>query len=87
MACNIVFNNIPPPELQKAICKAIRDGIGERQGDWNVVVYQAPNYPAFAIRIEGPEGLRWSWTFFEQEQAPGIYPAECCQWHQWPDVA
>jgi hypothetical protein len=35
-----------------------------------VVVYQSPDYPAFAVRIDGPKGLRWSWTLREQEQAP-----------------
>ena len=70
MSCNIASNNILSPEVQKAVSKAVRDGISERLGEWNVVIYQAPDYPAFAIRIEGPKGLRWSWTFFEQEQAP-----------------
>jgi hypothetical protein len=70
MSCTIVSNNIPPLEIRKAVNKAVRDGIGDRLGEWNVVVYQAPDYPAFAVRIEGPDGLRWSWTFFEHEQAP-----------------
>jgi len=37
-----------------------------------VVVYQAPDYPEFAVKIDGPKFLRWSWTFREQEQAPDL---------------
>ena len=37
-----------------------------------MVIYQAPDYAAFAVRIEGPKGLRWNWTFYEQEQAPEL---------------
>jgi hypothetical protein len=70
MSCTIASNNIRSPELREAVSKAVRDGIGERLGEWNVVVYQAPDYPAFAVSIEGPKGLHWSWTFFEREQAP-----------------
>ncbi len=70
--CSIISNNIPSPELRDAVSKAVCDGIGERRGGWNVIVYQAPDYPAFAVRIEGPKGLRWSWTFFEQEQVPEL---------------
>lgn len=68
MSCTIVSNNISALEVREAVSKTVRDGIGQRLGEWNVVVYQPPDYPAFAIRIEGPKGLRWSWTFFEQEQ-------------------
>jgi hypothetical protein len=68
MSCTIVSNNISAPEVRDAVSKTVRDGIGQRLGEWKVVVYQPPDYPAFAIRIEGPKGLRWSWTFFEQEQ-------------------
>jgi hypothetical protein len=68
MSCTIVSNNIPSPEVRDAVSKAVCEGIGERLGEWSVVVYQAPDYPAFAVRIEGPKGLRWSWTFFGQEQ-------------------
>ena len=68
--CTIVSNNVPFPELRDAVSEAIRAGIGERLGKWNVVVYQAPDFPELAVRIEGPQGLRWSWTFREQEQAP-----------------
>jgi hypothetical protein len=70
MSCTIVSNNILSPEVRESVNTAIRNGIGERVGEWNVVVYQALDFPALAIRIEGPKGLRWSWTFFEQEQAP-----------------
>ena len=34
------------------------------------MVYQAPDYLGFAVRIEGPKNLRWGWTFREQEQSP-----------------
>ena len=70
MPCTIASNNIPAPELREAVSKAIRDAVGERPGKWTVIVYQAPDFPAFAIRVEGPEGLHWSWTFFEREQSP-----------------
>jgi hypothetical protein len=70
MSCTIVSNNIPCSDLRDAANEAVRAGIGERVGEWNVVVYQSPNYPAFAVRIDGPKGLRWSWTFREDEQAP-----------------
>jgi hypothetical protein len=70
MSCIIASNNILSPEVQRAVSKAVSDGIREGQGEWNVVIYQAPDYPAYAVRIEGPKGLRWSWTFYEQEQAP-----------------
>lgn len=70
MPSTIVSNNIPSPELREAVNKAVREGIGDRLGEWKVIVYQAPDHLAFAVRIEGPEGLRWNWTFFGQEQAP-----------------
>jgi hypothetical protein len=70
MPYSIVSNNIPSPVIQNAVSDAVRDGIGERPGEWNVEVYQAPDCPELAVRIEGPKGLRWSWTFREQEQAP-----------------
>ncbi len=68
MACNFASNNIQSPELRDAVSKAVCDGIGGKAGDWSVVIYQAPDYPALAIRIEGPKGLHWSWTFYEREQ-------------------
>ena len=70
MSCTVVSNNIPSAELREAVSRAVRDGIGERAGEWNVVVYQAPDCPELAVRIDGPNGLRWSWTYREQEQAP-----------------
>ena len=70
MPCTIISNNIPSAELREAVSEAVRDGIGERPGEWNIVVYQAPDYLGFAVRIEGPKSLRWSWTFREDEQSP-----------------
>jgi hypothetical protein len=70
MSCTIVSNNIPFPDLRNAANEAVRAGIGERLGEWNVAVYQALDCPELAIRIEGPKGLRWNWTFREEEQAP-----------------
>lgn len=69
MSCTIVTNNISTPQLRASASKAVCEGIGERSGDWRVDIYQAPDYPAFAIRIVGPRGLRWDWTFYEQEQS------------------
>jgi hypothetical protein len=79
MSCTIVSNNISAPELREAVSEAVRNGIGERAGGWNAVVYQAPDYPEFAIRIEGPKSLRWSWTFREQEQAPEFIQQKVAQ--------
>ena len=50
MACMIVSNNIPSPEAREAVNTAIRGGIGERDGDWKVVVYQAENYPGVGCK-------------------------------------
>jgi hypothetical protein len=69
MSCSVISNNISSTELRDAVSKAVCDGIGERRGEWNVVVYQALDHLGIAVRIDGPKGLRWSWTFFEQEQA------------------
>jgi hypothetical protein len=79
MSCTIASNNISSPELRTAVSEAIRDGIGERPGDWNVVVYQASDCPELAVRIEGPKSLRWSWTFREQEQAPAFMQQKVAQ--------
>jgi hypothetical protein len=71
MPCTIVSNNIAAPQLREEVSKAICDAIGERPGGWSVVVYQAPDYPGLGVRIQGPKGLRWNWTFFgEKEQSP-----------------
>jgi hypothetical protein len=70
MSCTIVSNNTPSPQLREAVSKAICDGIGDRPGEWSVVVYQAPDYPGLAVRITGPKGVHWNWTFFGQEQSP-----------------
>ena len=70
MACTIVSNNIPSPDLREAVSTAIHAGIGEREGDWEVVVYQAEDYPGLAVKIEGPREMRFGWTFFGKEQAP-----------------
>jgi hypothetical protein len=70
LSCAIVSNNVSDPEIRDALDQAARNGVGERLGDWNVVIYQAPDCPELAVRIEGPQGLRWSWTFRENEQAP-----------------
>ena len=70
MACTIVSNNISIPETREAVSAAIRAGIGEREGDWEVVVYQAEDYPGLAVRIAGPREMRFGWTFFGKEQAP-----------------
>src|ERR1019366_1786562 len=43
-----------------------------RIGNWNITVYQALDYPAFGIRINGPENLRWEWSVYENEQSPEI---------------
>ena len=72
MSCTIASNNIPSPQLREAVSKAVCDAIGQRPGDWFVAVYQAPDYPGIAIRIDGPQGLRWSWTFVGLEQAPAF---------------
>lgn len=72
MPCAIVSNNIQSQEIREAVNEAVRDGVGERAGEWKAVVYQAHDYPALAVRIEGPKGLRWSWTFREKEQVPAF---------------
>ena len=72
MACTIVSNNIASPQLRESISNAVIDGIGERSGNWNITVYQALDYPAFGIRINGPENLRWEWSVYENEQSPEI---------------
>jgi len=66
----IVSNNIRSPETREAVSTAIRAGIGEREGDWEVVVYQAEDYPGLAVRIAGPRQMRLGWTFFGEEQTP-----------------
>jgi hypothetical protein len=68
--CTIISNNIESPDQRNAVSEAIRDGIGEKPGEWEVIVYQALDYAGVAIRISGPENLRWNWTFFGKEQAP-----------------
>jgi hypothetical protein len=70
MSCTIVRNNISAPQLRASTSGAVREGIGERSGDWQVDIYQAPDYPEIAITIAGPQGLSWDWTFYEQEQSP-----------------
>jgi len=72
MACTIVSNNISTPETREAVSAAIRAGIGEREGNWEVVVYQAEDYPGLAVRIAGPREMRFGWTFFGKEQAPEL---------------
>ena len=72
MACTIVSNNIASPQLRESISNAVIDGIGERSGNWKITVYQALDYPAFGIRINGPENLRWEWSVYENEQSPEI---------------
>jgi len=68
MACTILSNNIPSPEAREAVNAAIREGVGARAGEWRVVVYQPQDFPALAVRIEGPEELRLNWTFLAGEQ-------------------
>jgi len=68
MACIIVSNNIPSPEAREAVNAAVREGIGARAGDWKVIVYQPEDYPAIAVRIQGPQALRFNWTFLAGEQ-------------------
>jgi hypothetical protein len=70
VACTIISNNIESPDQRDAVSGAIREGIGEKPGEWEVIVYQAQDYAGFAIRISGPGNLRWNWTFFGKEQAP-----------------
>jgi hypothetical protein len=70
MPCTIVSNNIASPHVRENVSKAICDAIGDRLGEWSVVVYQAVDYPGLAVRIQGPKGLRWNWTFFGEEQSP-----------------
>jgi hypothetical protein len=72
MPRTIVSNNIDVPETRDAVSDAVLAGIGERRGEWNIVIYQAPDYPVLAVRIEGPNRLRWSWTFHEHEQTPAF---------------
>jgi len=69
MSCTIVRNNISAPQLRASTSDAVREGIGERSGDWKVDIYQAQDYPELAIKVEGPQGLSWEWTFYEQEQS------------------
>ena len=85
VACTIISNNIESPDQRDAVSAAIRDGIGEKPGNWEVIVYQALDYAGFAIRISGPENLRWNWTFFGKEQAPDFIRervAQCIAAHQ-----
>jgi hypothetical protein len=85
VACTIISNNIESPDQREAISEAVRDGIGEKPGDWEAIVYQALDYAGFAIRISGPENLRWNWTFFGKEQAPEFIRervAQCIAAHQ-----
>lgn len=72
MPCTVVSNNISFPEMRDALSDSVRAGIGETPGEWNVVIYQATDYPVLAVRIEGPNSLRWSWTCHEHKQAPSF---------------
>jgi len=69
MPCIIVSNNIPSPEAREVVNGAVREGIGARAGDWKVIVYQPEDYPAIAVRIQGPDELRFNWTFLAGEQS------------------
>lgn len=70
MPCTIVSNNMSAPDKRDAVNTALRAGIGAREGDWKIVVYQAEDYPGLAVRVEGPSQMRFGWTFFGEEQKP-----------------
>ncbi len=70
MSCTIASNNVSSPQLREDVSKAVRDGIGDRPEEWSAVIYQAPDYSGLAIRITGPQGKRWNWTFYGDEQSP-----------------
>jgi len=70
MAWTIVSNNILSPETREAVSTAIRAGIGERERDWEVVVYQAEEYAGLVVRIAGPTEMRFGRTFFGEDQKP-----------------
>ena len=70
MTCTIASNNIADPQFRESVNRAITEGVGDRSGDWRVVVYKAPDCQDIAIRMLGPNGLRWDWTLRETEQTP-----------------
>jgi hypothetical protein len=70
VSCTIQSNNIVSPALRELVGRAVCEAIGERPGEWKVTIYQAPDYPAFAIRVEGPNEWRWNWTVHDSEQKP-----------------
>ena len=72
MSCTIVSNNISSEEKRKAVSDAVREGIGDRLGEWSVIVYQALDYPGIAVSIDGPNELRWSWTFLRRSKPQSL---------------
>jgi hypothetical protein len=64
MTITVIVNSIPRPDKRAAIEAAVRAGIGNRLGDWQVeILTRIPERAGFDINVLGPELKKWSRGF------------------------
>lgn len=72
MAITVIANSLALPFKRSAVEAAVRAGIGNRPGDWQVEILTNQERAGFQINILGSASEKWSRTFETiEETQPG----------------
>lgn len=70
----VLWNTIPVVYGNRdATERAVRDGIGTRDGAWKVTLAEPQNATRWEIGIEGPDGRKWDFAFDGPDQQVGDF--------------
>lgn len=80
MAVDILYNGINPAQDRPLLEKSVIDAIGERRGQWKAWLTQGSDGQGFSIRVDGPDGVRFSYPFLKpDERSPEFVQAKIRQ--------
>jgi len=62
-------------DTRQTIADAVVGAVGDRQGDWEVAITEAPDNNAWDVEIRGPNRFSWSRRFSGEDRDSGVISA------------
>lgn len=68
MPVNILYDSIRSPEFRQSIEQAVTAAVGNRSDKWKAWLDQGADEPGFSIRLDGPDGVGFSYRFLKPDE-------------------
>jgi len=65
MALDVLYDSIRPAGDRQPEEQAVIQAVGDRAGMWKAWLTQGNNEPGFSVRVDGPDGLGFSYRFLK----------------------